>query len=67
MAYFKRIEIDETELVKLRKDCVYCRQLIAAAAQALTAMDSRLKAAAIWFDVMEFRTRHAEEVDSIED
>jgi hypothetical protein len=67
MAYFKRIEIDETELAKLRKDCVYCRQLIAAVAQALTAMDSRLKAAAIWFDVMEFRTRHAEEVDPYED
>lgn len=67
MAYFNKLEVDETEVKKLRADCVASRMLIGQMARSLAAIDGRLKRAAAFLDELEFRTRYAEEVDPYED
>lgn len=67
MAYFKKLEVDESEVKKLRAECVSSRMLIGQIARSLATMDARLKRAAVFLDELEFRTRYAEEVDPYED
>lgn len=66
MASEKIVEIDEQEIDAIRRGCIHARKLIAASAQALAAIDSRLLATERFLSVMEFRTRHAREVSEDE-
>ena len=59
----KKIEIEQSEIEALLRGCVTARKLIASIVPALQAVDIRLRATENWLSTMEFRTRHAEEVE----
>lgn len=66
MSSGKIVELDELEIAALVRGCDHAREIIAAVLPALAKVDIRLRAARMYLDELETKTRYAEEVSDNE-
>jgi nicotinamide riboside kinase len=57
------VEINPDEIAELVRGCDRARDLLAALAEAVAAIDARTRRTRVWLAVMEYRARHAQEVE----